>query len=132
GVAVDQLRRVGDRAVDRDDLAVDRREQLGDALGRLDLAEDVARAHLPADLGQVDEHDVPELVLRVLGDAHPDERLLAGGDPLVFLGVAKLFRSGHRRSPFMPSLAKTCWAKSYTHAARPPATARERIAFSRL
>ena len=36
-----------------------------------------ARAHLGADLGQVDEHHVTERVLGVVGDAHADDCALA-------------------------------------------------------
>ena len=46
---------------------------VGDGLGRLDLADRGARGHLVTDGGQLHEDDVAERVLRVVGDPDPDD-----------------------------------------------------------
>ncbi len=76
GLAVDRFGLLGERAVDLGDLAADRRVQLRHRLDRLDRAEHVALGQLPADLRQLEVHDVAELLLRVVGDAHA--RVAAG------------------------------------------------------
>ncbi len=71
-VGVHQLRGAVERLVDRDDLAAERRVDVADRLGRLQLADGVTARQVAADLGQRDVDDVAERVLRVVGDADPD------------------------------------------------------------
>ena len=83
-VGVDQLGLVLELLVAGHHGAADRGVDLGDALGRLDLAERLARLHRGARLGQLDVDDVAERVLRVVGDADPDRADGCGArDPLV-------------------------------------------------
>ena len=95
-VGVDLLGRCGEIIVDRSDLAGDGRIQIGDGLDRFDAAEDFALLDRGTDLGQIDEDDVAEGVLRVVGDA--DLALLTVElDPFVFFGVFV----GRRDSPYV-------------------------------
>ena len=59
--------------VHRDDLAAHRRVELRHGLHRFDGAEHVVLRERRADLRQLDEHDVAELALRVVGDADGDD-----------------------------------------------------------
>jgi hypothetical protein len=83
------------RLVDLDDLAADRHVQVGRRLHRLDHAGDVALGEGLADGGQVDEDDVAERVLRMLGDADGGRAGLVEADPLVVGGVL----DGHSLAP---------------------------------
>src|SRR4051812_17450518 len=56
-VAVDQLRRGVERVVDRNDLTGDRRVDVADGLGRLELADSVTGSHLGALVGELDVDD---------------------------------------------------------------------------
>ena len=58
GVLVDQLGPLADRLVDRDDLARERRVDVGDGLHRLDLGVGLVLAHRRADLGRLVEDDL--------------------------------------------------------------------------
>jgi hypothetical protein len=89
GVLVDELGLRGEVGVHLQDLARHRREQLGYGLDRLDRPELLARGQGPARLGQLEEDDVAELVLRIVGDADP-AAVTVDTDPLVILGVAEL------------------------------------------
>ena len=58
-----------ERVVDLGDLAADRRVQVASGLDGLDHAASVARAQVRADLGQLDEREVSQLLLGVVGYA---------------------------------------------------------------
>src|SRR5512146_3585915 len=89
GIAVDELGIPAQLAVDLDDLATDRREEVADGLDRLDDAERRELVDGPADGRQVDEHDVAELVRREVG--HADGRLVTfDPDPLVVLRIPQV------------------------------------------
>ena len=64
-VAVGQRRVGAQRLVDLDHLAADRHVQVGRGLDRFDDAGDLALPEAAADLGQFDEDDVTQRVLRV-------------------------------------------------------------------
>ena len=71
------------------DLAAERREQVAHGLDRFDHPERRELLDRPADVRQLDEDDVAQLVGRVLGD--PDGGGVAvEADPLVILGVAQI------------------------------------------
>jgi len=80
---------IGQVAVCGDDLTGDGREQLGDGLDRLDRPEHLALRQLAAHVRQFHEHDIAELALREVRDAH---RGLAIGHPhpLVVLRVLEI------------------------------------------
>src|SRR5690606_1008478 len=85
------LRVGGGGLVDLHDPPADRRVHLRDALGRLDLTQRFPRGDLGAGLGQLQEDDVAQGVLGVVGDAHPERAVLAGRvHPLVLGGVPEL------------------------------------------
>ena len=68
--------------VDFEDLARDGQENLRDRLDGLDRAEFLAGVEDLADVGHVDEHDFPELLLRMVADS--DRRHVAvDANPLV-------------------------------------------------
>src|SRR6185312_15771673 len=90
-VAVDAPGLAGELAVDGDDFARERREDLARRLDRFDHRRLLALLHAPADLRQLDIDDVAELALRVVGDAD-DDGVALDADPLVILGV---FDGGH-------------------------------------
>ena len=50
----------------------------------------VARLDVGALVGELDEHDVAELGLRVIGDADADHAVAEVADPLVGVGVAQV------------------------------------------
>src|SRR5215213_9676601 len=81
-VFVDQLRVVDHGFVDLDHLAGQRRVDLGHGLDRLDGADLVARVEDLADLGQLDEDHLAQLLLRELGDAE-HAHVILDADPLV-------------------------------------------------
>jgi len=62
GLAVDELGRVRERVVDGDDLSGHWREQVAGGLDRLDDAERLVLGQHPADLGQLDEDEIAELL----------------------------------------------------------------------
>src|SRR5204863_1846672 len=96
GVRVHRLRLLRELGVGLDDLAGDGREEVGNRLDRLDDAEGLARRHLGADLRQLDEDDVAELLLGVRGDAdaHAVALLLR---PLVLARVLEVLRDARHR-----------------------------------
>ena len=69
GLLVDRFGVVLEGGVHLDDFAAHRREQLGHRLDRLDRAERLAGRDRAADVRQLHEDDVAELLLRVVGDA---------------------------------------------------------------
>ena len=79
GVLVQALRCTGQFLVDSHDLTGDRRIDLRDRLGRLDLAQRSLPLQRRAHSRQVDEDDVAQRVLRVVGDADPDAFVLRIG-----------------------------------------------------
>ena len=93
-VLVDGVGGVDDGVVDRDHLALDRGEELADALGRLDLADLLAGGRRGAHGGQFDVDDVTELLGGVVGDADGDGVAL-DEDPLVVGGVLQCGLVGH-------------------------------------
>ena len=81
-ILVEQLGIVHHGVVDLDHLARDGREHLGDRLDRLDRAELVVGVEHLADLRQLHEHHLAQLLLRELGDAEHAEIVL-DAEPLV-------------------------------------------------
>ena len=79
------------RRVDGRDHPRHRAEDVGHALGRLQLAARVARPDGLPHGRQRGEDDVAELVGGVLGDAHPHGTAVAAPDPLVLSGVLQVF-----------------------------------------
>src|SRR5690348_18209877 len=67
-VGVDQLRLGGELVVDLADPSGDRRVEVARSLDRLDDAERLSRDKLAPGLGQLEEHDVPELRLGEVGE----------------------------------------------------------------
>ncbi len=94
GVGVDFFGRVFQLFVDGGDGAGDGRVEIADGLDAFDGAEDLAGFEGVADLGQIDEDDVAERALRVVGDADGAGGAV-DGDPLVFLGVLVVGGVGH-------------------------------------
>jgi hypothetical protein len=83
--------------VDRGDRARHRRVKLRDGLHGFDGAEDVVLLERRADLGQLDENDVTELALGVIGDADVDG-VTGPFDVFVVFGVEQVLRNvGHLR-----------------------------------
>ena len=74
----------------------DRREEVAHGLHALDHAERRELAQRGADLGQLDEHDVAQLIGREARDADRRARTLLA-DPLVLLGVGQVVGVGHAR-----------------------------------
>src|SRR5207249_3867688 len=101
-VLVDLLRRVGERLVDLDDLARERRDDIGDRLHRLDLGVRLILADRLADLRRVEEHDLAELVLGVPGDAEGG-RVALDARPVVLgvvLEIVRVAALGHGQVSF--------------------------------
>ena len=69
GVGIHQRGLGGERLVDLEHFARDRRVDVGGGLDRFDHGGGFRLLQAAADLGQFDEHDVAELRLRVIGDA---------------------------------------------------------------
>src|SRR4029453_11984886 len=101
-VGVDQVRLVGQPLVDRRHRAGHRRVQVADALGGLQLAARVARPHRGPYLGQLDEHDVTELVLGVVGNPDPGGTVARRLHPLVLGRVLQIFGVHRRPLSFRP------------------------------
>ena len=99
-IAVDQRRVIDDGVVDLGDLAGDRRVQVRDGLGRLDLAAGLPRGHRGADLGQVHVDDVAQGVGGDGGDADGHNVPGLRGNPLVLGGVLQF--SGNFCHVFVP------------------------------
>src|SRR5829696_6072017 len=91
GVVVYLLRRIFQCRVDLDDLAADRRVQVGDGLDALDGAEGIAGIESGPLVWQLDEDDVAEFVLGVFRDPYGRGAVLHA-DPLVAPGVLKVIR----------------------------------------
>mmetsp|Transcript_4209 Transcript_4209/g.10926 ORF Transcript_4209/g.10926 Transcript_4209/m.10926 type:complete len:206 (-) Transcript_4209:117-734(-) len=81
---VDQRRLVVERLVDLHDLTRHRRVDVARSLDRLDRAHRVILLDARAHLGQIDEDNVAQLLLRVVGDANGADVAL-NLDPLVVL-----------------------------------------------
>src|SRR6202008_862936 len=100
GILVDDLRLLPELAVGLRHLAGDRREQIGHRLHGLDDAEGLLGREPPADLGQLDEHHVTELLLGEGRDAHAHAAALRLG-PLVLPRVLEIRRYVRHRQPFL-------------------------------
>src|SRR5262249_41862092 len=98
GILVDGLGLLSELAVDLDDLARDRRKEVRHRLDRLDHAKILRRRHLGADLRELDEDDVAELLLRVRRDADADALPFLLG-PLVLTRVSEVL--GNVRHSFL-------------------------------
>jgi hypothetical protein len=91
-IAVDRLGLLGQLRVRLHHLAAEGREEIGDGLDRFDHAEGLHGRDLGADLGQLHEDHVAQLLLGEGGDAHA--RLVSLElRPLVLLGVAEVRRN---------------------------------------
>ena len=85
------------RRIDLDDFAGRWREELRDCLHRLDRSERFASVHTAADVRQLDEDHVAELLLCVIGD--PDlSDVGRHTHPLVILRVLQVSRIRHLSS----------------------------------
>ena len=94
GRAVDQ-RRVGrQRVVDRDDLAIGGRIDVGCGLYRFDHDGGVALLEALPDLGKLDEDEVAELLLRMVRDADDGDAVLEP-DPFMVFGEVGLGHADH-------------------------------------
>src|SRR5690242_8047582 len=83
-ILVNRFRGLFEGGIDLDDLARNRREEIGNGLHRLDRAERLALLDLLPLRREFDEHNVAQLALRVIGDAD-DAHGALGADPLVFV-----------------------------------------------
>src|SRR3954454_12988127 len=113
GILVEQLGIVHHGVVDLDDLARDGREHFGHGLDRLDRAELVVGVEHLADLRQLHEHHLAQLLLRELGDPDHTEIVL-DAEPLVLprieiiawvhssFGLHSSWLSDHDRIPIGP------------------------------
>src|SRR6185312_12376389 len=100
GRRVDECRFLVEAVIDRDDFARQRRIQLGDGLHRFDGAEHVVLVERRADLRQLDEHDVAELTLRVVGDADRHHAVAGGLHVFVVFCIEQILRDlGHDGLP---------------------------------
>src|SRR3954471_6914394 len=87
GVVVDVLGRVAESEVDLDDLAAERRHDVGDRLDGLHLGVGLAGGDGRADLRRIEEHDLAQGVLGVPGD--PEDGGVAVDAGPVVLGVVQ-------------------------------------------
>src|SRR5258706_2399530 len=94
-VLVHALGRGGELAVGRGDLPGYRRVDVGCGLHRFDHADRLARGDLAPGLGRLDEHDVAELLLRMVGDADAHGAVGLAARPFVRGGVAQLLGEVH-------------------------------------
>ena len=91
GVFVDLLGRIVEALVYFDHRAANRHVYLADSLDAFNRPEGLGRFKLIADFRQLYIHDIAELMLSVIGDAHG--RLVPfGADPFMVFGVAEIFR----------------------------------------
>src|SRR5215831_20159411 len=97
-VGVDLLGRIAQRGVGGDHLARERRIDVGGGLHRLHHAHGLAGLHLAANRGRLHEHDVAELLLRVVGDADRHGAVALAAHPFVGLGVAQVGGKFHGAS----------------------------------
>ena len=89
-ILVQLLGSVGERLVDLDHFARNRRVDIRHGFHGLDRAERSALLDACADLRQIDVDDIAEFLLRVIGDADGAD-VAFDRDPLVFLRVPKVF-----------------------------------------
>src|SRR5262249_51231673 len=124
-----------------DDLARHRRVDVGSGLHRFDDAHRFARVHLASHRGRLDENDVAQLFLRVVGDADGERGVAFAADPLVRFGVAQLLRGLHalvswistrifplRTNGSFTTRAASCLSRTWTWTVEPGATPRGRRA----
>ena len=84
------------------------REQIGNRLGGLNLAEAVGSLHLCTHGRQLHVHDVAERILRIVGDSDAS-MVTFQPNPLVVSRVTKIFRDSHPhrlaalRRPLLPT-----------------------------
>src|SRR5579859_2388052 len=100
-VGVHELGVGGELVVHLGDGAVDGRVEVARRLDRLDHAEGLALRDLAPWLGKLQEHDIAQLGLRKVGDAH-GRGLAVDDQPLVCLGVSPL---RHAYSPYLSCVA---------------------------
>src|SRR5205823_979890 len=91
--AVDELGLLDDLHVALHDLAGDRRVDVGRSFDGLDDSKARVLAYLRALLGKLDEHDIPELLLREVRDADRGH-VAVGAHPLVLLRILKIVGNG--------------------------------------
>src|SRR5687768_4670520 len=96
-VVVEQLGVVGQGRIDLDDLPGHRSVDLGHRLDRLDGADLLVGVEDLAQLGQLDEHHLAQLLLREVGDAQGAD-LVLDPDPFVLSGV-EVVRGVHAPAP---------------------------------
>ena len=87
GVAVDQAGIFDDRLVDFGNLAGHRGVDVARRLGAFDRGAGFAFGDLAGRLGQLDEDDVAERLLRVVGDADRECAVIFQADPFMVAGV---------------------------------------------
>src|SRR5882762_1773586 len=100
GVRVDGFRLVFELGIPRDHLAGERRIDVRRRLDRLDHRARLARLHGTPGLGHLDEHQVPERVLGVIGNADLHRTVGEGPHPFVGAGVLKIGGNGAHDGPF--------------------------------
>ena len=81
GILIEQFGLAGQRAIAGDDLAGHRTVDIGCRLDGFDHGAGLARAHGAADVRNLDEHQIAERALRVIGNADLDRAVLPAGAP---------------------------------------------------
>ena len=89
-ILVDRLGRVSNGAVNFGNGAGNRCVHIGSSLDRLNNDGFLMGGQGLADLRQVDENEITEQVLRMIGDADGDRAIGFSADPLVALGVLEI------------------------------------------
>src|SRR5205823_1264951 len=87
--------RIDHCAVDCDDFAGNRRVDIGCRFDRFHHGARFSRADLAADPGKLDEHEVAERLLRMIGNADGQRAVRFGTDPFVTGGVPETRRNVH-------------------------------------
>ena len=92
GIAVDELRLPAEIGIARDDLTAHRAVDVRGGLDRFDDGAGFTRHDPPSRLRHLDEHQVSERLLRVVGDADGDAAVGFEPRPLVGLEISKICR----------------------------------------
>ena len=107
------LGRARQRVVDGDDLAGDRRVDVGGGLHRFDDGAGLARRQLAADRGQLDEDEVAQRCLRVVGDADRSRcRRLRCAPIRATVGVPQIGGNVHAAPPVVDVRWRMRWVRS--------------------